>query len=119
MPLKLGVLGIDHGHIFGMLSNMIAQGCTCDAYWTDGPAVTEAKFNKVFPDVDKIDDRRRILDDPEIAMILISAVPADRAGLAIEAMEAGKDVMVDKPGCTKLDQLAQIKEVQALSLIHI
>ena len=43
MPLKLGVLGIDHGHIFGMLSKMKAQGCTCDAYWTDGPAVTEAR----------------------------------------------------------------------------
>jgi len=113
MPLKLGVLGIDHGHIFGMLSNMKAQGCTCDAYWTDGAAMTEAKFNKVFPDVTKTDDRRRILDDPNIAMILISAVPADRAQLAIEAMEAGKDVMVDKPGCTTLGQLSAIKEVRA------
>ena len=69
MPLKLGVLGIDHGHIFGMLSRMTAQGCTCDAYWTGGMAVTEAKFNKVFPDVAKTDDRRRILDDPDITMI--------------------------------------------------
>ncbi len=113
MPLKLGVLGIDHGHIFGMLSSMQDQRCRCDAYWTDGPAVTEAKFNRVFPDVARIDDRRRILDDPAISMILISAVPADRAKLAIEAMEAGKDVMVDKPGCTTLEQLAQIKKVQA------
>ena len=83
MPFKLGVLGIDHGHIFGMLSNMKAQGCTCDAYWTDGPAVTENKFNDVFQDVEKVEDRRRILDDPDVAMVLISAVPADRAGLAM------------------------------------
>jgi predicted dehydrogenase len=113
MPLKLGILGIDHGHIFGMLSNMKAQGCTCAAYWTDGAAVTEAKFNTTFPDITKTDDRRRILDDPDIAMILIAAVPADRAQLAIEAMEAGKDVMVDKPGCTTLDQQSAIQEVQA------
>ena len=113
MPLKLGVFGIDHGHIFGMLSNMKAQGCTCDAYWTDGPAVTEDKFNSVFPGVVKVDDRHRILDDPDIAMVLISAVPADRAALAIEAMEAGKDVMVDKPGCTTLEQLAMIRDAQA------
>jgi len=113
MPFKLGVIGIDHGHIFGMLSQMQKQGCTCDAYWTDGPAVTESKFNETFPNVVKTADRRRILDDPDIAMILISAVPADRAALAIEAMEAGKDVMVDKPGCTTLEQLAAIKEVQA------
>ena len=113
MTFKLGVIGIDHGHIFGMLGQMKAQGCACDAYWTDGPAVTEAKFNEVFPEVAKVDDRRRILDDPEVRMILISAVPADRAALAIEAMEAGKDVMVDKPGCTTLAQLADVRAAQA------
>lgn len=113
MTFKLGVIGIDHGHIFGMLGNMVAQGCTCDAYWTDGPAVTETKFREVFPHLTKADDRRRILDDPAIKMVLISAVPADRAKFAIEAMEAGKDVMVDKPGCTTLEQLAAIREVQA------
>ena len=113
MAFKLGVIGIDHGHIFGMLGNMKAQGCTCDAYWTDGPAVTEAKFNETFPEVAKVADRRRILDDPDVRMVLISAVPADRAALAIEAMEAGKDVMVDKPGCTTLEQLAAIRECRA------
>ncbi len=112
MPFKLGVIGIDHGHIFGMLGNMKTQGCTCDAYWTDGPAVTEDKFNEVFPEVAKAADRRAILDDPEIRMILISAVPADRAKFAIEAMRAGKDVMVDKPGCTTLEQLEDIRAVQ-------
>lgn len=113
MPLKLGILGIDHGHIFGMFSNMKALGCTADAYWTDGPAVTETKFREVFPDLEKVEDRRRILDDPDIDMVLISSVPADRAELAIEAMRAGKDVMVDKPGCTTLDQLAKLRAVQA------
>ena len=112
MSFKLGVLGIDHGHIFGMLGKMKAQGCTCDAYWTGGPAVTEAKFNEVFPEVRKADDPQRILDDPEVRMVLVSAVPADRAALAIEAMRAGKDVMVDKPGCTTLAQLAEIVTVQ-------
>ena len=111
--IKLGVLGIDHGHIFGMLSNMLAQGCTCDSWWSAGPAITEAKFRETFPALTRVDNRRRIIEDPEIDMLLISAIPADRAALAIEAMEAGKDVMVDKPGCTTLDQLAAIKEVQA------
>lgn len=113
MTLKLGVLGIDHGHIFGMLGHMQARGCTCDAMWSDGPAVTEAKFAQSFPEIRRVEDRRRILDDPEIQMILISAVPEDRAGLAIEAMEAGKDVITDKPGCTTLDQLQALREVQA------
>ncbi|MCG6882164.1 MAG: Gfo/Idh/MocA family oxidoreductase [Silicimonas sp.] len=113
MSLKLGILGIDHGHIFGMLSHMKAQGCTADAYWTDGPAVTEDKFRATFPELAKTDDRRRILDDPDVDLVLISAVPEDRAALAIEAMRAGKDVMVDKPGCTTLDQLAELRRTQA------
>lgn len=112
MSLKLGVIGIDHGHIFGMLTHMMAQGCTCEAYWTDGPAMTETKFRETFPHLEKVTDRRRIIDDPKIDLILISAVPADRAGLAIEAMQAGKDVMVDKPGCTTLEQLADLRSTQ-------
>ena len=113
MALKLGILGIDHGHIFGMLAGMQAQGCTCAQYWTDGPAVTEAKFTQTHPGLTRADSADRILDDPSIDMILIAAVPADRAALAIRAMEAGKDVMVDKPGCTTLDQLAALRATQA------
>lgn len=112
MTLHLGVMGIDHGHIFGMLSGMQAEGCTCDLWWTKGPAVTENKFKEVFPDLEKVEDRRRILDDPKIDLILISAIPSQRAELAIEAMQAGKDVMVDKPGCITLKELEDIKRVQ-------
>jgi predicted dehydrogenase len=111
--LHLGVLGIDHGHILGMLGNMLAEGCTCEQWWTDGQATTASTFAKVFPRIERVDDRRRILDDPSVDMVLISAVPADRAHLAVEAMLAGKDVMVDKPGCTTLEQLAEVRRVQA------
>lgn len=107
--LKLGVLGIDHGHIFNMLQNMLLHGCWCEQWWSDGPAVTEEEFQRRFPELERIDDRRRILDDPTIDMVLISAVPEDRADFAIEAMRAGKDVMVDKPGCTTLEQLERLK----------
>ncbi len=111
--LKLGVLGIDHGHIFGMLGNMLSNGCSCEQWWTGGDAVTESKFRQLFDGLEKVEDRRRILDDSAVEMVLIAAIPSDRAELAIEAMEAGKDVMVDKPGCTTLEQLEALKEVQA------
>ncbi len=103
------MISIDHGHIFGMLGNMLAVGCTCTHWWSDGEALTRPNFEKTFPQLERAADRRRILDDPEVAMVLISAIPADRARLAIEAMEAGKDVMVDKPGCTTPDDLAAIE----------
>lgn len=113
MTLKLGVLGIDHGHIFGMLANMMAEGCTCERWWTKGTPVTEAKFAQVFDTLEKVADRAAIIEDDSIDMVLISAIPEDRAALAIEAMEAGRDVMVDKPGCTTLDQLTAIQECVA------
>lgn len=112
MTLKLGILGIDHGHIFGMLGNMIAGGCRADTYWTNGTAVTEEKLNELHPHLRRVEDRQSILEDPSIDMFLIAAVPEDRASLAIEAMRAGKDVMVDKPGCTTLEQLAALRQTQ-------
>ena len=42
-------------------------------------------------------------------MILISSIPKDRANLAIQSMNAGKDVMVDKPGCVSIKQLNELK----------
>lgn len=111
MTLKLGVLGIDHGHIFGMLSGMLKEGCSAEHWWTAGSAVTQNKFCEVFPDLVKT-EKHRILEDPTIDMVLISAVPSTRADLAVEAMRAGKDVMVDKPGCTTLDQLATLRTIQ-------
>jgi hypothetical protein len=34
--LNLAVLGIDHGHIFDMLDEMIKEGCNCNYFWTEG-----------------------------------------------------------------------------------
>ncbi|MEM6384977.1 MAG: Gfo/Idh/MocA family oxidoreductase [Pseudomonadota bacterium] len=95
-----------------MLSNLMAQGCAAISYWTDGQAVTETKFRQNFPSVSKEETPDPILDDPTISLVLIAAVPADRAALAIRAMRAGKDVIVDKPGCTTLEQLIALREAQ-------
>jgi len=111
-PLTFAALGIDHRHIFGMAGNMQDVGATFKSWWTEGTPGTEEGFVKRFPDVPKA-SRDDILADPEIDLILISAIPRDRAALAIAAMEAGKDVMVDKPGCTTLEQLDAIKDCQA------
>ena len=48
-------------------------------------------------------------------MVLTSAIPVQRAEIAIAAMQHGKDVMTDKPGMTSLEQLAEIRRVQAES----
>ena len=110
MSITVAVLGIDHRHSFGMLEGMIDAGCKAKSWWTARPAKTLGGFVKRFPDLTRVDDVSDILNDPEIDMVLIADIPSQRAELAIHAMESGKDVMVDKPGCTTLEQLAQIQD---------
>lgn len=108
-PLKFAALGIDHRHIFGMSENMKQAGAEFASWWTLGKPETHEGFAKRFPDVPMVENLEDILNDPAIDLVLIASVPAQRAELAIAAMEAGKDVMVDKPGCTTLEQLDAIK----------
>lgn len=101
-------LGLDHRHIYGMVENMARVGVRCVGYWTQGAPETLAGFVKRFPDLPRIDTLDAALDTGA-DLALISAIPADRADLAVRAMTAGMDVMTDKPGCTTFDQLDQIK----------
>ncbi len=110
-PLNFAAIGLDHRHIYDQVAHMLDSGGVFKGYWTEGEPGTLDGFIKRFPDAERHRDRRAILDDVSINLILISAIPADRAALAIEAMEHGKDVMVDKPGCTTLEELQAIKEV--------
>ena len=92
---------------------MLSAGGRCVGWWTEGDPHPVEGFVKRFPDVPRVDDRRRLLDDPDVDLVLIADIPARRAERAIEAMRAGKDVMTDKPGCTSLDQLEELRRTVA------
>jgi len=89
---------------------MIKEGCNCNHFWTEGTPLTLNEFNKKYPNIKRLDNKSEILNDDKIDMILISSIPKDRSSLSIEALNSGKDVMVDKPGCTTLDQLENLKK---------
>ncbi|HRY26156.1 MAG: Gfo/Idh/MocA family oxidoreductase [Geminicoccaceae bacterium] len=102
-------IGLDHRHIHHMVGELIAAGARCAGYCpkTTDPRVLEG-FRERFPDLPAV-DREKLLDDPGVGIICSAAVPRDRAALAIRAMRAGKDVMVDKPGCTTLADLDRVE----------
>jgi predicted dehydrogenase len=102
-------IGLDHRHVYDMTEGLLNAGAECVGYDSDttDPRVL-AGFRKRFPHVPEI-ARDRLMDDPSIDFIVLSAVPRDRADLAIEAMRRGKDVMSDKPGVTTLDQLNAVR----------
>ena len=113
MTLVLGVIGIDHRHIFGQLENMLSRGCVCKGWYSPGNPQPMQGFRKRFPDIPRVDDMQVLLNDAQIDMILIASVPSKRAEIAIQSMQAGKDVMTDKPGCTTPEQLAALRECVA------
>lgn len=113
MSVEFGIIGVDHRHILGMAQGMLEVGARLRSYWTEGTPQPLAGFIRQFPDTPRVDDRRAILEDPRICLVLIASPPDQRAVLAMEAMQHGKDVMVDKPGCISGHELAQLREVQA------
>jgi predicted dehydrogenase len=112
-PVTVAAIGIDHRHIYDQIEGMRAAGATCKGWWTDGQPVTLEGFHKRFPDLPHVRDRSQLLEDPDVELVLIAAVPSDRARFAIEAMRHGKDVMVDKPGCTTFADLDAIRTAVA------
>jgi predicted dehydrogenase len=107
--VRFAAIGLDHRHVYDLTEGLLAAGAVCAGHdpETSDPRVL-AGFRKRFPDVPAV-PRDRLLDDPSIDFIVLAAVPCDRAGVAIEAMRRGKDVMVDKPGVTTAAQLVDIE----------
>ena len=108
--LQIAVMGAEHRHIFGQLKGMLDVGCECKGWWTEGENNISQDFFKKFPNIPRVLDKTILFNDPGISLILIADIPVKRASLAIECMKAGKDVMIDKPGCTTLEQLEVIKK---------
>lgn len=90
---------------------MLAAGAECVGFYTDADDLVP-KFVETFPSIPRIAERRQILEDESIHMVVSAAIPSARAALGIEAMRHGKDYMVDKPGFTTLEQLEEVRRVQ-------
>jgi predicted dehydrogenase len=110
---KFAAIGLDHRHIYEMVGRLLERGCECVGYWTDGEPQPLAGFVSRYPHVPRADDKRRLLEDPSVKLVLTAAINCDRAAIAVEAMRNGKDVMTDKPGCTTIEQLAELRRVVA------
>ena len=111
--LRFAAIGLDHRHIYEMTGRLLELGCECVGYWTEGEPQPLEGFVRRFPHIPRVPDKLRLLEDATVQLILIAAVNCDRAGIAIQAMRYGKDVMSDKPGCTTAQQLAELRRTVA------
>jgi len=110
--INFAVIGINHGHIYGQIACLLNAGAKFVAWYASEPDLA-AEFAPKFPQVKRVADKRTILEDPNIQLVISAGIPAERAPLGIEVMRHGKDYMSDKPGMTTLAQLDEVRHVQA------
>jgi predicted dehydrogenase len=110
--IRFAVIGINHNHINSQVGAVQRGGGELVWLYAKEPGLVK-DFQKRFPSVKLARSEDEILQDSSIQLVLSSAIPADRAPIGIRVMQHGKDYMADKPGITTLEQLAEVKRVQA------
>lgn len=110
--LRFATIGLNHSHIYGQTIALLDAGAELVAVHADEDDLAAAYLQR-FPQARRVADRREILEDTSIFLVVSATIPDTRAATAIEVMRHGKDVMVDKPGVISLEQLAEVKRVQA------
>src|SRR4051812_14134911 len=110
--LRFAVIGLNHGHINSQVDATITGGGELASFFAKEADLADA-FMKRYPQTTLARSEREILEDGSIKLVLSASIPNERAPLGIEVMRHGKDFMVDKPGMTTLEQLADVRRVQA------
>jgi predicted dehydrogenase len=110
--LKFAVIGINHNHINSQVGAVLRGGGELVWLYAKEPELVK-DFQKRFPQAKLARSEDEVLQDSSIQLVLSSAIPSERAPIGIRVMQHGKDYMSDKPGITTLEQLAEVKRVQA------
>ena len=110
---RIGVaaIGLNHGHITSQVEEAQRGGGELVSFYAKEPELA-AEFGKRFPGAKPAREEREVLEDESVQLVLTAAIPDERAGIGVRAMQHGKDVMADKPGATTLEQLAELRRVQ-------
>jgi predicted dehydrogenase len=110
--IKFSVCGMSHDHIHGMIGAIQRGGGELVAAW-GGEEDKLAVFTKRYPNVKIVKTQDEIFEEPSTQLILSSQIANERAPLGVRAMKHGKDFLSDKPGCTTLQQLEDLRKTIA------
>lgn len=110
--LRFAVIGLNHGHIYGQVDALAEAGSELVSFFAAEDDLA-AEFQARYPSVRRVQGVAEILEDPSIQLVASAAIYSQRAALGVSVMQHGKDFMVDKPGFTTLDQLAEVRRVQS------
>jgi len=96
-----------------LLRNFSAlPGCTVK-YVVDSSAERRAFVEKNFPLTRAIESHEIVLEDPGVDGVVIATPAASHFSLAIEVLDAGKHVFVEKPLATKVAEVDELSRLAA------
>ena len=100
----VGVIGLDHGHIYGMCNGLTEAGAVVVSVFDKDPGKARA-FVASFPSATIAQSKEEVLADPAIHLIASAAIANERGPLGLEVLDAGKDYFSDKPPFTTQEQV--------------
>jgi predicted dehydrogenase len=112
MSIRFATIGLNHGHIYGQTNLLLKAGAELVSFHSPEDDLA-AQYAQSFPQAQRVGDQRAILEDSSIQLVISASIPDERAALGVAVMQHGKDYMADKPGITSLEQLAEVRQVQA------
>ena len=108
--MNIAFAGLRHGHIFGLYNKAKeTEGVSIVGAWEEDDAARAEAQKTVsepfYPDYDAL------LSDPRVDAVAVGDYYGIRGQRIIRALEAGKSVIADKPLCTSLDELQEIRRL--------
>lgn len=91
--LGYGAIGFEHGTAVSAVDGL-EYALVCDRHTERLKLARQA-----FPQVRTCQDAGQIADDPDLDLVIISTPPNTHASLAMQMLQAGKHVVVEKPFC--------------------
>ena len=111
--LRFGVIGLNHGHIYSQVAADHRRRGRAGVVPCEGARSGRGLHEAAPSGEARARASGRSCEDPSIKLVVSASIPNERAPLGIDVMRHGKDFMVDKPGMTTLEQLADVRRVQA------
>ena len=102
-------VGLDHGHIGGMINGLVEAGGTLK-YLCDPDEAKVNQYLQQFPEAKAAKNEDEVLNDPSVHLVASAAIPSNRCPLGLKVMQAGKDFFSDKAPMTTLEQLEEARK---------
>ncbi|MCK5737923.1 Gfo/Idh/MocA family oxidoreductase [bacterium] len=112
MALKIAVAGLRHNHIYDLCKRATAHPeLKIIAACEENPEARNAVDTSIVTIThDSIDT---MLNETDCDIVAVGDYYSKRGAIAIEALKKGKHVISDKPLCTRLEELIQIRQLAA------